>query len=78
MKNLAIDAHNIRSGGGLLYLKKILEFGNPKKYGFNKVIVWSTKETLQALPRKKWLIKKKNEKILIQNKKKLVDFGIIG
>ena len=77
MKNLAIDAHNIRSGGGLLYLKKILEFGNPKKYGFNKVIVWSTKETLQALPRKKWLIKKKNEKILIQNKKKLVDFGII-
>ena len=76
MKNLAIDAHNIRSGGGLLYLKKILEHGNPKKFGFNKVLVWSTKETLNVLPSKKWLIKKKNDKILIQNKKNLVDFGL--
>ena len=53
MKNLAIDAHNIRSGGGLLYLKNILEHGNPKKFGFNKVVIWSTKETLNILPKKK-------------------------
>lgn len=77
MKNLAIDAHNIRSGGGLLYLKNILEHGNPKKFGFNKVVIWSTKETLNILPNKKWLIKKKNDKILTQNKKKLVDFNLI-
>lgn len=77
MKNLAIDAHNIRSGGGLLYLKKILEHAEPEKHGFKKIFIWATKETLQALPKKKWLKKKKNEKILVQNKKKLVDFGII-
>ena len=76
MKNLAIDAHNIRSGGGLLYLKKILENADPKKYGFDKVFVWSTKETLKDLPKKNWLIKKNNF-FLIQKKKKLIDFSLI-
>jgi len=74
--NIAIDAHNIRSGGGLLYLKKILEKANPKKNGFKKVFIWSTIETLNKLPKKKWLIKK-NNKYLVQDKKKFLDLKVL-
>ncbi len=55
---LAIDATNIRSGGGLTHLKEILNFANPQIYGFEKVIVWSNETTLNSLPDKEWLIKK--------------------
>lgn len=55
---LAIDATNIRSGGGLTHLKEIIKCGNPQDYGFDKVIVWSNTSTLNALPDKNWLVKK--------------------
>lgn len=55
---LAIDATNIRSGGGLTHLREIIKCGNPGDYGFEKVIVWSSLTTLNTLPDKTWLVKK--------------------
>ncbi len=55
---LAIDATNIRSGGGLTHLKEVLKYGKPQDYGFDKVVVWSNRSTLNALPDKDWLIKR--------------------
>ena len=55
---LAIDASNIRTGGGLTHLIEILNNGNANQYGIEKVIVWSNNNTLSKLPDKDWLIKK--------------------
>lgn len=54
---LAIDATNIRAGGGLTHLKEVLSNGEPVKYGIKTVVVWSNESTLKALPEKDWLIK---------------------
>lgn len=54
---LGIDASNIRSGGGLTHLKEILANADLEKSGFDRVIVWSNKETLNNLPNHNWLVK---------------------
>lgn len=54
---LGIDASNIREGGGLTHLKEILLNADPKKNNFEKVIVWSSTETLSRLPDYLWLRK---------------------
>lgn len=54
---LGIDATNIRSGGGLTHLKEILIHANPGIYDFNKVVIWSSNETLSHLPNLDWLVK---------------------
>jgi len=46
---IGIDASNIREGGGLTHLKAILQFANPSKSGFSKIIVWSSDATLKQL-----------------------------
>lgn len=55
---LAIDASNIRSGGGLTHLIHLLEFATPNEYEISKVIVWASENTLSLLPNKTWLCKK--------------------
>lgn len=55
---LAIDASNIRNGGGLTHLKQILKEGEPLKEDINKVIIWSSQTTLDKIEDKDWLIKK--------------------
>lgn len=57
---LGIDASNIREGGGLTHLKEILLNGDPEKQGFKKVVIWSSKNTLQKLPDFPWLMKVNN------------------
>lgn len=54
---LGIDASNIRSGGGLTHLCQMLNVADPSKFGFDKVIVWSNKATLNKLYDKPWLEK---------------------
>ena len=54
---IGIDASNIRSGGGVLHLKKLLSITDPKIYGFNKVVVWGAKGTLKTLKDRSWLKK---------------------
>ena len=66
---LGIDASNLRRGGGRTHLIELLKHANPSKHGFLKIIVWGSKETLNLLHEKKWLIKinpKLLEKGLIQ------------
>lgn len=55
---LGIDATNIRVGGGLTHLREILQNAEPESHDFEKVIVWSNKETLSQLPDLPWLRKK--------------------
>ena len=43
---LGIEASNIRAGGGLVHLVEIIKNADPKKYGFSKVSLWSSRKTL--------------------------------
>jgi glycosyltransferase involved in cell wall biosynthesis len=55
---LVIDASNIKAGGGVTHIYELLNSSNPKKFGFDKVIIWSCYRTLSKLPQKNWLIPK--------------------
>ena len=55
--HLAIDASNIRQGGGVTHLSQILTAADPVKGGFNQVTVWACVATLAQLPSKPWLTK---------------------
>lgn len=55
---LAIDASNIRTGGGLTHLLQLLKYAQPQKYGFQKVIVWANQNTLNHIPDSDWLVKR--------------------
>jgi glycosyltransferase involved in cell wall biosynthesis len=52
---LGIDASNIREGGGLTHLRKILEYADPELLGITQVIVWGGRGSLEYLPEKPWL-----------------------
>ena len=52
---LGIDASNVRSGGGIIHLQKILEQAEPKKHLINRVVVWGGDTPLDNLPDKPWL-----------------------
>jgi glycosyltransferase involved in cell wall biosynthesis len=54
---LGIDATNIRTGGGLTHLKEVLSNATPSQFGFDKVVVWSSQETLDKLANLDWLDK---------------------
>lgn len=53
---IGIDASNIRSGGDA-HLMKLLKRATPIEHKFEKIIVWSSNQTLQQLPSYDWLIK---------------------
>tara|TARA_B100001250_G_scaffold26775_1_gene22081 strand:- start:8706 stop:9863 length:1158 start_codon:yes stop_codon:yes gene_type:complete len=63
---VGIDAANIRHGGGITHLSQLLEHAKPKKSGISQVVIWSNQKTLEKLPDKSWL-KKKKAKILDGN-----------
>jgi len=63
MNTLGIDASNIRSGGGVTHLVELLRNASPEKYGFSKVIIWSSKITLAKIDDKDWLVKIRNKHI---------------
>jgi glycosyltransferase involved in cell wall biosynthesis len=48
---LGIEASNLRRGGGITHLREILRAADPRAFGFDEVIVWSGRATLDALPR---------------------------
>jgi glycosyltransferase involved in cell wall biosynthesis len=50
-----IDASNIRTGGGLTHLTKLLEAGRPVEQGITRVVVWASRATLERLPERSWL-----------------------
>ena len=54
---LGIDASNISSGGGLTHLIEVLRSIDPYLHGFHRVIVWSSRKTLNQISDKYWLYK---------------------
>jgi glycosyltransferase involved in cell wall biosynthesis len=56
--HIGIDASNIKQGGGLTHLSKLLLASDPTKMGFNQVTIWSSKSTADKLPDRDWINKK--------------------
>jgi len=55
--HIAIDASNIRQGGGITHLSQLLRAAKPNEAGFNQVFVWACSKTVEQLPSKPWLTK---------------------
>jgi glycosyltransferase involved in cell wall biosynthesis len=58
---VGIDASNIRMGGGVTHLVELLRAVNPERYGFDKVVIWSSTSTLDKIEDRAWLIKRTDE-----------------
>ncbi len=54
---VCIDASNIRSGGGLNHLVELLRAADPRRQGFERVIVGGGSETLSSIADRDWLEK---------------------
>jgi glycosyltransferase involved in cell wall biosynthesis len=55
---LAIDASNIRIGGGVTHLVEILRAADPVAHGFEKICVWALRSTLEQIEDRDWLEKR--------------------
>ncbi len=55
---VGIDASNLRAGGGLTHLVHLLAAADPRKHGFERVIVWGGRLTLARLADRPWLEKR--------------------
>jgi glycosyltransferase involved in cell wall biosynthesis len=55
---LGIEAANLRSGGGITYLKEMLAAHDPAVHGFTRIVVWSGRDVLDQLPDAPWLDKR--------------------
>lgn len=53
---LAFDACNISSGGGLTHLVQLLSAARPLASGVERVHIWTSQNTAQKLPRQDWLV----------------------
>lgn len=53
--HLAIDATNIRQGGGVTHLSQLLQAADPVAAGFGRVTVWTCASTAATLPVRSWL-----------------------
>ena len=55
--HLAIDASNIRQGGGVTHLSRLLSAAHPLDAGIRQVTVWTCAATAAQLPDAHWLTK---------------------
>jgi glycosyltransferase involved in cell wall biosynthesis len=55
--HLAIDASNIRQGGGITHLSQLLEAANPADAGITHITVWTCSSTAAQLPNHSFLTK---------------------
>jgi len=55
--HLAVDASNIRQGGGITHLSQLLSAANPVDSGITHVTVWACAATSAQLPTHAWLTK---------------------
>jgi glycosyltransferase involved in cell wall biosynthesis len=53
--HLAIDATNIRQGGGVTHLSQLLQAADPQQSGIDRVTVWTGEATASVLPERPWL-----------------------
>ncbi len=56
--HLALDASNIRHGGGITHLSQLIVHTNKNNLKFEKVYLWASKTTLSKIPDRPWLIKR--------------------
>jgi glycosyltransferase involved in cell wall biosynthesis len=54
---VAIDASNLRLGGGVTHLAQLLAAADPAASGVHQVVVWGAQLTLSALPERAWLVR---------------------
>jgi len=54
---VGINASNIRTGGGVTHLCELLRSAHPNTHGFDRVIVWSGRDTLKNIYDQNWLCK---------------------
>lgn len=52
---IAIDATNIRTGGGVTHLCELLRAADPAAHGIDRIIVWACRSTLEKLDDRPWL-----------------------
>jgi glycosyltransferase involved in cell wall biosynthesis len=58
MKIIGIDAINIRAGGGVTHLKELIDhFPEENSFGIEKIIIWASKNTLNQISDKPFLVK---------------------
>jgi hypothetical protein len=55
---LAIDASNIRTGGGVTHLVEVLRAAQPAAHGVEKIFVWGCAATLARIEDRPWLEKR--------------------
>jgi glycosyltransferase involved in cell wall biosynthesis len=55
---LGIDASNIRAGGGLTHLERLLAAAAPQDHGFDSVVTWASQAMLARLEDRPWLEKR--------------------
>lgn len=58
--HIGVDASNIRQGGGVTHLSRLLSYAEPETIGVERVTVWAPKKTLSALPDPQWLVKRES------------------
>jgi glycosyltransferase involved in cell wall biosynthesis len=56
---MAIDAANIRTGGGVTHLVEILRAVDPIAHGFEKICIWAPDSTLAQIEDRDWLEKRR-------------------
>ena len=55
--SLAIDATNLRIGGGVTHLVELLRSANPKIHNFERIVIWGPANSLKLIDDKPWLVK---------------------
>jgi len=55
---LAIDASNIRAGGGVTHLVELLRAAEPAQHGIERIFVWACAATLSRIEDRPWLEKR--------------------
>jgi len=53
--HIAIDASNIRQGGGVTHLSQLLHAADPAAAGISRITVWAPEATAAVLPVRPWL-----------------------
>jgi glycosyltransferase involved in cell wall biosynthesis len=55
---LAIDASNIRAGGGVTHLIELLRAADPARHGIERIFLWAPSATLARIEDRPWLEKR--------------------
>jgi glycosyltransferase involved in cell wall biosynthesis len=69
---LAIDASNIRVGGGVTHLVELLRESDPALHGFERIFIWACAATLARIEDRPWLEKRSDPALEAQLPRRIV------